>query len=59
MEREVDRVIAKHMKKEAMEVDPYKKGWHRGYWEGIKDCLEIECRQERTPAWLAEELNKD
>ena len=60
MSKAAHEVIAKHMKKEALEVDPYKKGWHRGYWEGVKDCLSIEGRERnRTPEWLAEVLNSD
>ena len=52
-------IIEKHQLKEKLATDPYKVGWHRGYWEGIRDCLEIECKEdERTPIWLAKVLNK-
>jgi hypothetical protein len=52
-------IIKRHQMKEQSTDDPYQKGWHRGYWEGISDCLEIECKEdERTPVWLAKVLNK-
>jgi len=39
------KIIEKHKSKELLATDPYYKGWHKGYWEGIRDCLEIECKE--------------
>ena len=45
--RIAQEIIERHQLKELFADTEYKRGWHRGYWEGIKDCMDIECK-ERT-----------